>query len=639
VLSLDLRDVTIEDDFWSPRVDLVRRQTLPFQYEQLQTTGRLAALRLGWRTGDPDRPHIFWDSDVAKWIEAASYSLATSPDPELAARVDEAVALLDAAQQPNGYLNTYFTVVEPGRRWTDLRDAHELYCAGHLIEAGVAHYEATGKTTLLDTVRRFADHIASVFGPGPGQRRGYPGHEEIELALVKLYRVTAEKRYLQLAAYFIDERGREPFYFEQEAADRETPGYFSDHFPDRERRPEFYRRYNQSHLPVREQTEAVGHSVRAMYLYSAMADVAAETGDASLVRACERLWRNVTDRRMYVTGGIGSTASIEGFGSDYHLPNESAYAETCAAIGLVFWMQRMTLLTRDGRYADTLERALYNGVLSGISLDGRKFFYENPLASRGDRHRQEWFGVACCPPNLARLLSSLGRYIYARGDQELAVNLYVGGSAALDLAGERIRIEQRTTYPWVGDVRITVRAGRPAQFVLALRIPGWCTAVDLDVNGDPVQVASALDRGYIRLRRGWRDGDEVQLRLSMPARRIWAHPAVADDAGLVALSRGPLVYCVEEADLAGVPHQYAVPRDAPVTTEPAHGLPGVLALSLTGDRAADPGSQDDPLYESSPPKSGPGRITAVPYFAWDNRSPGAMRVWMRESPSTADPQR
>lgn len=377
---------------------------------------------------------------MAKWIEAASYSLATAPDPGLAQLVDEAMELLTRAQQADGYLNTYFTVVEPGRRWTDLRDAHELYCAGHLIEAAVAHVEATGEHGLLDVVMRYADHISEVFGPGTGQRRGYSGHPEIELALMRLFRATGQERYRSLCSFFIDERGRQPYYFEQEAGRRGTPGYFGSRppFDRREQEPERFREYNQSHLPVREQHEAVGHAVRAMYLYSGMADVAAETGDSSLAAACRRLWQHVTTRRMYVTGGLGSTALIEGFTADFDLPNETAYAETCAAIGLVFWAHRMVQLERDSRYTDVLELALYNGVLAGISMDGTRFSYDNPLASLGDHHRQAWFGVACCPPNVARLITSLGRYAYTQGEHEAVVHLFVAGAGTFELAGSAV---------------------------------------------------------------------------------------------------------------------------------------------------------------------------------------------------------
>lgn len=608
---LPLPSVSFADAFWSPRIAMARAQTLPFEYDQLAQTGRIDALRLTWRPGHEPRPHIFWESDVAKWIEAASYSLATSPDPALDALVDETIALLAHAQQPDGYLNVYFTVVEPGKRWSDLRDAHELYCAGHLIEAGVAHHQATAKTTLLDIVRRYADYIATVFGPEPGQRRGYPGHEEIELALVKLYRLTGERRYLELSRFFVDERGRRPFYFEQEAAERGTPGFFGDHFAERERQPEKFRQYNQSHAPVREQGVPVGHAVRAMYLYCAMADLAGELGDAPLLAACERLWDHLTERRMYITGGVGSAAANEGFTADYDLPNDTAYAETCAAVGLVFWARRMAEVTGDARYVDILERALYNGVLSGISLDGRSFFYDNPLASTGSAHRREWFGCACCPPNIARLLTSLGDYVYAQGEHEAIVNLYVGGSARFELAGQSVTLRQQTGYPWDGAVRLELEMAAPATFTLSLRLPGWCRAPSLRLNGAPVDLAPISDRGYARISRAWRPGDVLELELPMPVERAYAHPAVSANIGRVALTRGPIVYCIEQADHDQPLEGLALPKDGPLRAEHAPDLLGGVTVIRSTDSAGRP-------------------LTAVPYYAWDNRAPGPMDVWIRE---------
>ena len=410
--------VTIEDVFWAPRLHVNREKTIPHIYRMCKETGRIDAYKLDWKVGQEQAPHQFWDSDVAKWIEAASYSLATHPDPTLEALLDEVITLIASAQQPDGYLNPHYTVVEPDKRWTNLRHGHELYCAGHMIEAGVAHFQATGKATLLDVVRRYADYIETVFGTEPGKKRGYCGHEEIELALVRLYRVTGNSRYLRLGQYFIDERGQSPCYFDTEPT------------------PDLHRlglEYHQAHKPVREQTEVVGHAVRAMYLYSAMADLAYETGDETLLQTCKRLWHHLYTKRMFITGGIGSSMYNEGFSSDYDLPNDTAYAETCAAVGLVLWCQRMLQLECDAQYADIMERALYNGVLSSISQEGTTFFYVNPLANQGDLSRQEWFSCACCPTNITRLLASLGQYIYSQNEHEIAVHLYVQGAA---LVGE-----------------------------------------------------------------------------------------------------------------------------------------------------------------------------------------------------------
>ncbi len=623
-----LTAVTIEDRFWAPRLRVNREATIPHAYAQCEETGRIEAFRLAWRPGMEPRPHFFWDSDVAKWLEAACFALATHPDREHEALVERVVALIASAQQSDGYLNTYFTMVEPERRWTDLRDAHELYCAGHLIEAGVAHYAATGRRTLLDVVSRYADHIGGVFGRAPGQKRGYCGHEEIELALVKLHQATGDARYLNLARYFVDERGTTPYYFAVEAAERGTPGHFGgfmDHMRDSAR-------YNQSHQPVREQDEAVGHSVRAMYLYSAMADLARADGDAALRAACDRLWQDVVGRHMYLTGGVGSSAANEGFTGDYDLPNETAYAETCATCGLVFWAHRMLHLDGDGRYADVMERALYNGVLSGVSLDGRRFFYANPLASLGGAHRQAWFGCACCPPNVARLLASLGAYVASQGAAEAAVHLYAQGSMRLNLAGEDVRLRQRTDYPWEGRVVFEVGLGRAVRFALRLRLPGWCRGPALRVNGEAQDLAACAARGYARIERVWVDGDRVELDLPMPVERVYAHPEVAADVGRVALQRGPLVYCLEGVDNAAHPvHRTLLPAGSPFAAAfEADTLGGVVVLTGSGASLDDDGFDARVPYRYGRPGLRTFPVRAVPYCLWDNREPGEMRVWLPE---------
>jgi len=628
--------VRIHDRFWAPRQATNREVTLPLQYRILKETGRIDAFRLAWRPGEPDRPHQFWDSDVAKWIEAAGYSLATHPDPDLMARVDEVVELIAAAQQPDGYLNIYYTVVEPSKRWTNLRDMHELYCAGHLIEAAVAYYEGTGKRRLLDVMCRYADHIASVFGPGEGQRRGYPGHEEIELALVKLYRATGVERYLRLAEFFVNERGRQPHYYDAEARARgEDPGAYR--FRDYA--------YNQAHLPIRQQTTAEGHAVRAMYLYSGVADVAAECGDDSLMAPLERLWENVTGRRMYVTGGIGSSAHGERFTYDYDLPNATAYTETCAAIGLAFWAQRMLLLDPAGTYGDVLERALYNGILSGVSLDGRSFFYSNPLdvdrlaweaASEAQRHefdspeRQGWFRCACCPPNVARLLASLGAYVYGEDEETAYVHLFVGSTAYLHLGGREVALRQETDYPWGERVRIRVQPEFSDRFTLALRLPGWCLAPHLEVNGAPVALDGLVDRGYARLRRVWEPGDIVDLILPMPVERVRAHPRVTADAGRVALQRGPVVYCLEEPENGANLHALSLPEDAPFEAAYEPDLLGAVVTVRTEGERSMAGAWGGSLYSAERPAVEPVALKAIPYYAWANRGLGSMLVWIRE---------
>jgi DUF1680 family protein len=623
--------VSIDDAFWNPRVRLNRERGLAALYRQCLTSGRINALRLAWRPGMHPLPHQFWDSDVAKWLEASSYSLATHPDPALEAAVESVVQLLQSAQQADGYLNSYFTTVEPDARWTDLRDGHELYCAGHLIEAGVAHFLATGRRSLLDVVCRYADHIASVFGTAAGQKRGYCGHPEIELALVRLYQATHEPRYLELSQYFVDERGREPNYFDHEATLRTRPrandGYYRRHGL---RGPEL-RTYNQSHAPVRDQREVVGHAVRAMYLYSAMADLATETGDVSLQQACERLWSHLMSTRVYVTGGIGSSAHNEGFSGDYDLPNASAYAETCAAVGLVFWASRMFHLTHDGRYTDVLERALYNCVAGAIGADGDHFFYANPLASQGQTHRQTWFECACCPPNVARVLGSLGQYIYSHGDDHIAVHLFVGGSVEVQVAGEPVRLRQETNYPWQGRVRLTIELTRPTRFGLWLRVPGWSQGATVRVNGCRVPRRGAFERGYLRLHRTWCNGDLVQLDMPMPVERVTAHPAVAADAGCVALQRGPIVYCLEQVDNDQVPlHTVLLPSNAPVSANfDREWLGGVVKLQAQGWTTDNHGWNGRLYRTRQVPTLQPHTLVAVPYAVWDNRAAGQMRVWIR----------
>jgi len=559
-------NVNITGDFWRERQAVNRSATIPAVYGLCESTGRIDAFKLDWKPGKPKMPHHFWDSDVAKWIEAAAYSLANQPDAELETRVDGVIGLIAGSQQADGYLNSHYTVVEPEQRWSNLRDMHELYCAGHMIEAAVAYYEATGKRTLLDVMCRYADYIGAVFGPVPDQKHGYPGHEEIELALVKLYRVTGEQRYLGLSRFFVDERGRQPYYFDIEARERGEE-------PQDNRGQDYF----QSQLPVREQTTAEGHSVRAMYLYAAMADLAAETEDEALLTACENLWQNVTERRMYVTGGIGSSWRGERFTTNYDLPNDVAYAETCAAIGLVLWAYRLLQFDGDGQYADVLELALYNGVISGVSLDGTGFFYANPLdviPSRYESHpelfripvmwprRQEWFQTSCCPTNIARTLASLGQYVASVAGNTAYVHLYVGGDISLEVAGEQVRLTQVTEYPWDGDVRITVQLDRPAEFALALRIPGWCPEATIAVNGQSLDLEPLMCRGYARIQREWSAGDVVELSLAMPVQRLESHPEVSSNCGKVALQRGPLVYCLEEVDNGPNLHDISLPEDA-----------------------------------------------------------------------------
>lgn len=648
-----LPQVRIQDDFWNGYTELVRKTVIPYQWEALNDriegaepshairNFRIAA---GLEQGEFGG-FIFQDSDLAKWLEAVGYSLAAHPDPDLEKIADAAIDLIGQAQQPSGYLNTYFTVKEPGQAWTNLKDAHELYCAGHLIEAAVAYYKGTGKRNLLDIACRFADHIDSLFGPEPDKLQGYCGHQEIELALVKLYEVTGEERYLKLSQYFIDERGSQPSYF---VAEWERRGR-TDHW-SRGPAPKPDLAYHQAHLPVREQSVAVGHSVRAVYMYTAMADLARLTGDAELLAACRRLWDNVTRKQMYITGGIGSTHHGEAFTFDYDLPNDTVYAETCASIGLIFWAQRMLRLEARSEYADVMERALYNNVLGSMSRDGKHFFYVNPLEvwpeasgkNPGRRHvkpvRQPWFGCSCCPPNVARLLSSLHDYIYTVSNDRRTVyaHLFIGSEAAFDLAAGSVKLRQQSELPWNGNVRFAVTLAEgteAAEFRLALRVPDWFQSgrPTLRVNGAE-ETDYPVENGYAMLDRNWADGDTVEWRLPLETKRIAAHPLIRADAGKAAIVRGPLVYCVEETD-NGAP---LATLSLPGSTEPAWTerfdpalLGGCVVVEADGRRDDDAAWPADRLYAPYRPETTPARIKAIPYFLWGNRQPGEMAVWLR----------
>jgi uncharacterized protein len=626
---LGLANVSIKDHFWSPRIAVNREHGIDLQYRQLERVGAIAALDFSQPPSPlliPVSSHNFvtpvmwWDSDVAKWIEAASYSLATHQDAKLEALVDDVIARIAGAQQPDGYLNTYFTAREPAKRWSNERDFHELYCAGHLIEAAVAYFEATGKRTLIEVLERYLELIATVYGPNPGQKHGYPGHEEIELALVKLHRVTQNPKHLEMAQYFVDERGKQPHFFDLEAVARgEELGKF--HFGTYE--------YAQAHKPVREQSEVVGHAVRAMYLYAAMADLAAESGDSDLRAACERLWIDLTTKRLYITGGLGPSKDNEGFTVDYDLPNETAYAETCAAIALVFWAKRMSQLTKDAQYADVMERALYNNVLAGVSLDGTRYFYDNVLESRGDKHRWDWHPCPCCPPNLLRLLTSFAAYIYSASSSEVLVDLYVQGSAAFEIARQLVKLHQTTEYPWEGNVSIKLELEQAAQFGLRLRIPGWSRGAALKINGQIIELGDVLQNGYAVLERTWQPNDEIRLEFPMPIERVRAHPAVRADAGQIALQRGPILYCLEAVDHDLPLHQIVLEKTA---TLEAHfeadlleGVTVIAGMALTEDLSAWNGK----LYRPDQSTSRAVPIKAIPYFAWDNREAGEMRVWIR----------
>jgi DUF1680 family protein len=619
---LSFINVKINDAFWVPRMVANRERGLTAVYQQLRNTGRLQAYDLDWQPGSKKpAPHVFWDSDVAKWLEGACYSLMTHPNSSLRVKVEDLVDRILSAQGEDGYLNPHFTVVTPGSRWTNLRDQHELYCAGHLIEAAIAHHRATGQSRFLVGMQGYADLIGQVFGLGEGQRRGYPGHEEIELALVKLYRHTGEERYLNLASYFIEERGRSPHYFEREARSRGEHPVVDW--------PQAYA-YYQAHLPVRQQTEVVGHAVRAMYLYSGMADLALELRDESLFTTLKALWEDLTHHKMYLTGGIGSSRTNEGFTKPYDLPNDHAYAETCAAIGLVFWAHRMLQIELDSRYADVMERALYNGMLSGVSLKGDRFFYVNPLASDGKHHRQAFYACSCCPPNINRLLPTIGEYIYSVGSSEIAVHLYIQSEANIDFQDGTISIIQQTDYPWDGIVCLQIKTERPCAFTLKLRKPGWCRDGRLYLNNALISQAGINASGYLSLTRTWQPGDQIRLQWVMPATRVYAHPDLLADVGKVALMRGPLVYCLEAIDQKVPLHHLRLSTETGFDSQYEPDLLGSV-VSLQGTASAvEVNRWGEELYQQKPPQVKPVPFKAIPYYAWDNRDPGEMSVWLPE---------
>lgn len=578
---------------------------------------------------------VFQDSDVAKWLEAAAYSLALRKDEALERRCDEMIALIGRAQQKDGYLNTYFTVKERGRRWTDLQEAHELYCAGHMMEAAVAWYECTGKRNLLDIMCRMADHVYGHFITGKAP--GFPGHPEVELALVRLYGATGEARYLELARHFIDVRGVDSEYFRKESEGRGWQVWGSWN-GDKE--------YTQSHAPVREQQDAVGHAVRAVYLYSGMASVARETGDSGLAASCRRLWESITRRRMYITGAIGSAYEGEAFTKDYHLPNDSAYGETCASIGLIFFARRMLELDRKGEYADVMERAFYNTVLAGMQLDGRSFFYVNALESLPGisgkavthRHtlpvRPQWFACACCPPNAARLIASISRYAWMLDDGTKTVYnlLFIGGT--LDLSGSLgVKIRVATGYPYDGRVEYRLEPcgnRNPGELTLAVRLPEWARGkIRCSKNGKPFSYEEKDGFAYIgHIMEDFTPDDTLVFEFGMEPRRMYPSARISADSGKVAFMCGPLVYCAEGADNPGGVLNLRVKRDAVPRPLPfsKDELFGVRKLAVAGRRVSDRGE----LYSDERPDEADCDITLVPYYAWANRGENEMRVWLPE---------
>ncbi|MCX5677302.1 MAG: glycoside hydrolase family 127 protein [Planctomycetota bacterium] len=639
--------VELRGGFWGPRLKTHHEVTVPHALDCLEKDGHVTNFdKAAGVIKGPPSGHAAFDSDLHKALEGAMYSLQHYSDSTLRKRSEGILDHILAAQQKDGFLISYFIIQDSDKRWEDLRLMHQMYNAGHFFEMAVEHHRLTGDPKVLSAARRFADHIDGLFGPG--KRYDVDGHQEVELALVKLYRATGERRYLELSRFFLDERGyahgteRKPFD-PSTAVQAPIPEGLSAEDKRRESRRARNRVRNgrmQDHKPVVDQHEAVGHAVRAGYMYAAMADIVRFMDAPDYERALDSLWSDVVGRKMYVTGAVGTSQyGDEGFGDPYLLPNGS-YCESCAAIAHVLWQHRLNLLKGQARYADVMELALYNGVLSGISISGDQFFYQNPLASKGGGRRSSWIGLSCCPTNLARIIPQVGGLAYARGKGQVYVNLYLAGEASVKMDdGVTVKLAQQTDYPWDGRVRLTVTPGQASEFALCLRIPGWALGrpvpsdlyrfgdpkvppVGLKVNGQAAD-PSPRDDGYVHLQRRWQAGDAVEMDLPMPVHRVYAHEKVQDDQGKVALMCGPIVYCLEAVDQAGADlFRLVLPREADLRAEHRAGLLGGVTV-LQGNALAD-GQR-------------PVTLTAVPYYAWANREKGAMTVWVGEAPVKVPP--
>jgi len=592
--------VEITDAFWRPRQEEHRTTTIRLTLDKAEETGRIDNFRkaAGWIPGE----HVgryYNDSDVYKILEGVAYTLQHVRDEELERRADKVIDAIAAAQERDGYINTFFTLKEPEKKWTDMT-LHETYCGGHLIEAGIAYARATGKEKLLHAGQAFADHLLRRFGPGG--EHWVSGHQEIELALTALYGYTGHARYVDLAYWFLEQRGR---------------GHGRGTSWERE---DFGAAYAQDDVPVAELAQPLGHAVRAMYMYAAMAELVALGVAPEYESALARLWESIVEKNMYITGGIGPSAHNEGFTRDYDLPNATSYAETCASVGMVLWNYRMFLISGDGRYMDVMERALYNGALSGVSLSGARFFYANPLESDGTKHRQEWYDCSCCPTTIARFIPSIGKYVYATGKGRLFVNLYMQSAATVRIphtGGEsRWTLVQNTMYPWDGQVALTLDGEFSEEMTVSLRLPTWAHSWTASINAEsvaPSTGSSYLSGGYLHLRRVWTPGDRIELNLDMPVRVVSAHPAVEDDRGRVAVCRGPLVYCAESVDNGSLSDVVVSDRTRFLRRYRPMLLGGVV--ELTG---YNPGGAREV-------------VRLIPYYSWDNREPGEMRVWFDNS--------
>lgn len=631
--NISLKNVQVQDGFWKPMQDLIIETVIPYQEKILndeipgvEKSHALANFRIaaGMEKGE-FYGMVFQDSDVAKWLEAVAYSLVVHPDAELEKRADEVIETIEKAQQEDGYLNTYFTIKEPEHRWQNLQECHELYCAGHMMEAAVAYYDATGKDKLLKVMERMADHIDRRFGPD--KITGIPGHQEVEIGLMRLYHTTGEERYCNLAEYFINERGKNPNFFYEESQKRGWTHFGIDPKDTV---------YNQSFATVYDQKEAVGHSVRAVYMYTAMADIAGTTGDERLYQACVDLWKNMTEKRMYLTAGIGSTGELEAFTKDYDLPNDMVYAETCASIGLIFFAKQMLELEANGKYADVMERAFYNGTISGMQADGKRFFYVNPLEVNpgisgvvpGYKHvlpeRPGWYACACCPPNLVRLITSLGKYVWDETDDTIFSHMFVGQKAEL----EKADIDVESSYPWEGKVTYHVHSKKEEEYTLAIHIPGYLKDICVKVNGEQIEWKKFMKNGYLYLTRKWGES-QVEILFDLEVRKVYANKNVREDAGKVALMKGPFVYCFEGVDNGN--DLQAMCIDADTQAETFVGKEGVLKDKVCIHvQGYEDERESDALYSEEKPDYQPHELTAIPYYLWGNRGVNQMRVWMLE---------
>lgn len=642
---VSMKNVRLTSGILKDRQQINAQVTVPLIYRRCVETGRIDSLLCKWKEGDQNRPHPFWDSDIGKVMEAISYSLITNPNDELEKKADEIVDMLQSEQYEDGYLNTYFRTCGIEDRWTNLYYMHELYCAGHLIEGAVAYVQATGKRKFLDIMCRYADYIYHCFVEEPQENRGYCGHPEIELALVRLYEETKNEKYLKLGKYFIDQRGRQPYFFEMESL---AHGVDTSKTANQKRHLKYYLKSRgpyaeyQAHKPVREQTEPVGHAVRAMYLYSGMADIAAAYDDDELYRACNVLWESLTMTQFSITGGIGPSSEGERFTFAYDIPNEYTYNETCASVGLIMWAHRMFHFNGESKFIDILEQTLYNTALGSVSLAGDKFFYANYLSVYPERFehasaalidkmcakRQEWFDVSCCPPNISRLIGSIGGYAYSVDDRGIYVNLYTGSRVDYKVNQQDMSLIVNTEYPWNGKINIHVECKKSCSSQINLRIPGWCDTWAVKVNGSYVKYT--MLNGYCVIERGWENDDIIELILEMPVMQIEANPKVRENCGRIALQRGPFVYCLEQVDNGEQIQDISIREDCRCTLiNGVEHLPAeAVALEFDGYRRLQ-SEWNEKLYDHTVSRKVLVRLCAVPYWLWGNRGFGEMNVWIR----------